>query len=58
MYRINKNILHSFKGDFKILVKSDTADPRYNDSVCYQRFCCKIEFAVVKKLDRTYLKHQ
>ena len=19
--------------------------PRYNDSVCYQRFCCKIEFA-------------
>ena len=26
-------------------------DPRYNDSVCYQRFCCKIEFAVIKKLD-------
>ena len=24
---------------------------RYNDSVCYQRFCCKIEFAVIKKLD-------
>ena len=22
-----------------------------NDSVCYQRFCCKIEFAVIKKLD-------
>ena len=35
-----------------------TEDPRYNDGVCYQRFCCKIELAVVKKLDRTYLKHQ
>ena len=30
---------------------SSTEDPRYNDSVCYQRFCCKIEFAVIKKLD-------
>ena len=29
----------------------NTEDPRYNDSVCYQRFCCKIEFAVIKKLD-------
>ena len=28
-----------------------TEDPRYNDSVCFQRFCCKIEFAVMKKLD-------
>ena len=27
-----------------------TEDPRYNDSVCYQRFCYKIEFAVIKKL--------
>ena len=35
-----------------------TEDPRYNDSVYYQRFCCKIEFAVIKKLDRTHLKHQ
>ena len=25
-----------------------TEDHRYNDSVCYQTFCCKIEFAVVK----------
>ena len=25
-------------------------DPRYNDSVCYQRFCCYIKFAVIKKL--------
>ena len=32
--------------------KRYTEDPRYNDSVCYQRFCCKIEFAVLKKLDR------
>ena len=29
-----------------------TEDPRFNDNVCYQRFCCKIEFAVLKKLDR------
>ena len=29
----------------------DKEDLRYNDSVCYQRFCCKIEFAVIKKLD-------
>ena len=32
-------------------MKSSTEDPYYNDSVCYQRFCCKIEFAVLKKLD-------
>ena len=35
-----------------------TEDPRYNNSVCYQRFGCKIEFAVTKKLDRTRLKHE
>ena len=35
-----------------------TEDPRFNDSVCCQNFCCKIEFAVVKRLDRTHLKHQ
>ena len=29
----------------------NTEDPRYNDSVCYQRFWCKIEFAIIKKLD-------
>ena len=23
-------------------------------SVCYQRFCCIIEFAVIKKLDRVH----
>ena len=28
-----------------------TEDPRFNDSVCCQRFCCKIEFAVIKELD-------
>ena len=32
-------------------VHRTTEDPHYNDSVCYQRFCCKIEFAVIKKLD-------
>ena len=26
-------------------------DPRYNDSFCYQRFCCKIEFAIIKTFD-------
>ena len=26
-------------------------DPRYNDCACNQKFCCKIEFAVIKKLD-------
>ena len=30
---------------------SNTEDPHYNDSVCYRRFCCKIEFAIIKKLD-------
>ena len=34
-----------------MIEQSNTEDPRYNDSVCYQRFCCKIEFAVIKKLD-------
>ena len=33
------------------LSKSSTEDPHYNDSVCYRRFGCKIEFAVIKKLD-------
>ena len=41
-----------------VLSNSPTEDPRYNDSVCYQRFCCKIEFAVITKLDRTHLRHQ
>ena len=26
--------------------------------VCYQRFCCKIEIAIIKKLGRTSLKHR
>ena len=29
-----------------------TEDRRYNDNVCFQRFCCKIEFAVIKKLNK------
>ena len=28
-----------------------TVDPRYNDTICYQRFGCSIESAVMKKLD-------
>ena len=38
-----------------LLDHSYTEDPRYNDSVFYQRFCSKIEFAVIEKLDRTHL---
>ena len=30
---------------------STTKDPHYSNGVCYQRFCCKIEFTVTKKLD-------
>ena len=41
-----------------VIIGASTEDPRYNDSVCYQRLCCKIEFAVIKELDRTHLKHQ
>ena len=37
--------------DWSMELKTNTEDPRYNDSVRYQRFCCKIEFAVIKKLD-------
>ena len=29
-----------------------TENPRYNNNVCYQRFCCKLEFAIIKKLDK------
>ena len=32
-----------------------TEGPRYNDSVCYKRFCCKVEFVLIKKLDTTHL---
>ena len=34
-----------------LLRRNITENPCYNDSVCYQRFCCKNEFAVIKKLD-------
>ena len=29
---------------------SSTEDPRYNDTLCYQGFCCTIESAVIKKI--------
>ena len=35
----------------RLSVVNTTKDPRYNDSFCYQKFCCKIEFAVINKLD-------
>ena len=31
--------------------KVSTEDPRCNDTVCCQRFCCLIEFAAIVKLD-------
>ena len=31
---------------------------KYNESACYQRFCCKIDFAVIKKFGRAHLKQQ
>ena len=34
-----------------MLIGHNTEDPRYNDSVCYQRFRYKIEFVVIKKPD-------
>ena len=40
----------SAETDRKYGHNNGTEDPRYNDSVCCQRFCCKIEFAVIKKL--------
>ena len=42
----------------KLVLYTYTENTRNNDSVCYQRFCCKTEFAVIKKVDRTHLKHQ
>ena len=36
--------------------KNYTEDPRYNHNVCYQEFWCKIEFAVITKLDRDLSK--
>ena len=40
-----------FENVLKERIKSFAEGPRYNDSVCYQRFCYKIECAVIKKLD-------
>ena len=37
--------------DFYMTLHVYTKGPHYNDSVCYQRFCYKIKFAVIKKLD-------
>ena len=45
-YKLGESI-HSFRGVWFF----PSEGPRYNDSVCYNRFCCKIEFAVIKKLN-------
>ena len=39
-----------------ICIPFDTEDHRNDDSICYQRFCCKIEFAVTQNLIWTRLK--
>ena len=59
---INQHSDGAYKSTSKMHIhtvkQNNTEDPCYNDSVCYQRFCCKIKFAVIKKLNRTHLKHQ
>ena len=51
-----KNLGPSYKMDLDFFGlfrkgKTYTEDPHYNDTVCYLRFCCEVEFAVIKKLD-------
>ena len=49
-------ITYSKPEQYPCFPRDTTEDPRYNDSVCYQRFCCKIEFAVIRNLIWTRLK--
>ena len=46
-----KTELFSFFSRKNMLMNLITENPHYNDSFCYQSFCCKIKFAVIKKLD-------
>ena len=41
----------SLNCDIKRKGRNTEDHPRYKDNVCYRIFCCKIEFAVIKKLD-------
>ena len=43
--------MHMVKNVYCILLKIDTEDPRYNDSICPQRFCRYREFAARKNLN-------
>ena len=54
--QLQRNIY--MKTSFQNKAELYTEDPRFNDSVCYQRLCCEIEFALIKKLDMTHLKQQ
>ena len=49
--RLYKNINLHLKNIIIYIYTLYTEDTRYNDTVCYQRLCCSIEFAVIKKLD-------
>ena len=48
LYRIFNIVLHAAYQTGLLMYRED---PRFYDSVCYQTFCCKIEFAVIKKLE-------
>ena len=43
-------------GRAKTVMKVSIEDPCCNDSVCYQRLCCKIKFGVLEKLDMDLFK--
>ena len=50
VYYVKYIYIYNLTGGTSEVVQNYTEDPRYNDSVCYQRLGCKIEFAVIKKL--------
>ena len=56
--RFGRKDATTIKARLYIRANRFSEDPRYDDSICYQRCCCIIEFAVLKKLDRTHLKDQ
>ena len=54
---LEKSHFHMNKVFFVVFFFTETTeDPCHKDSVCCLRFCCKIEFADKKKLDRDCLK--
>ena len=47
---------HTHTLSTKQFLINSTEGPCYNNTVCYQRFCCFIEIAVIKKLDMNLAK--